>query len=58
MTIEEVESLRMQELNNKLRFPKLQIDLDEVEKTFSIQTCIHCMVNDKMFLSKLIKKFL
>lgn len=56
MTIEEVENLRKQELKNQLRFPKLQIDLDEVEKTFSIQSCVYYMVNDKMFLSKLLNK--
>ena len=35
MTIEEVEELRVQELNNTLRFPKLEIDANEIENIFS-----------------------
>lgn len=56
MTIEEVEELRIQELNKELRFPNLNIGTDEVEKFFSIQYCLHCVVNDKTFLSRLINK--
>lgn len=56
MTIEEVEELRVQELNNTLRFPKLEIDANEIENIFSIQWCLHGIVNDKSFLTKLINK--
>ena len=56
MTIEEVEELRVQELNNTLRIPQLEIDINEVDRVFLIQRYIHALANDETFLSKLLNK--
>ena len=51
MTIEEVEELRVQELNNTLRIPQLEIDINEVDRVFLIQRDIHALVNDETFFN-------
>ena len=56
MTIEEVEELRVEELNNALRFPKLQIENREINKVLLIQEHIFDAINDKFIISKLINK--
>ena len=56
MTIEEVENLRIQEINHQLRFPKLQIENRDINKTFAIQTELYCVLNNGNFLTKLINK--
>ena len=56
MTIEEVEELRIQEMNNELRFPKLEIEYREINKVLLIQDFIYHIVNNKFFVSKLLNK--
>lgn len=56
MTIEEVEDLRIQEMNNELRFPKLEIEYREINKVLLIQDLIYHIINNKFFVSKLLNK--
>ena len=56
MTIEEVEELRIQELNNELRFPSLEVDINDVERIFSIQWCLYGIIKDGSFSTRLINK--
>ena len=56
MTIEEVEELRKQELNNKLRFPQLQIERRQANDAFVMQKLLYSIVNDKLFVSKVVNK--
>ena len=56
MTIEEVEQLRYQEINDGLRFPKLKTENRDINKLFSIQAEIYYIINKNNFLSKLINK--
>ena len=56
MTIEEVEELRKQELNDELRFPELQIERRQVNNVFLIQEFIYRAVNNKLAVSKMINR--
>ena len=56
MTIEEVEKLRIQELNDELRFPKLQIENRQINKVLLIQEYIYSVINNNFIVSKLINK--
>ena len=56
MTIEEVEEIRKQELNDELRFPELQIERRQVNNVFLIQEFIYRAVNNKLAVSKMINR--
>ena len=56
MTIEEVEELRKQELNNTLRFPETSLDENGRQHAFYVAWCVHGLVNDKNFISRLLNK--
>jgi len=56
MTIEQVEELRIQEMNGTLRRPKLLIENRSINNVFRIQYAIYKVVNSKTFITKLINK--
>ena len=56
MTIEEVEELRILEVNKRLRFPKTEIETREIRYVVQIQELIYNLVNNKFFIPRLISK--
>lgn len=56
MTIEEVEDLRIQEINGNLRFPKLGIEYREINKVLLIQEFLYHIINDRFIFFKLLNK--
>lgn len=56
MTIEQVEELRKQEMQDELRMPKLQISEDEIEKAFSTQWKIYEIINKGKVLGNLVNR--
>jgi len=56
MTIEQVEELRLQEMEGALRNPKLNISENEIENAYYIRWAIFSVFNSENFLKKLINK--
>lgn len=56
LTIDDVEKLRIQEVNNELRFPNVDIDESQVDKAFYIAWLVYNITNNKLFLSRLMAK--
>lgn len=56
MTIEDVERLRIQEVNNELRFPNVDIDKSQVDEAFYMAYLVYNIANNKLFLSRLMCK--
>ena len=56
MTIEEVEELRKQELNDELRFPELQIERRQINQVLLIREFIYRAVNNKLFVSRMLNR--
>ena len=53
MTIEQVEELRVQEMEGTLRMPKLLIDENDIEKAHGIRWAIFSMLKSEKFFQKL-----
>lgn len=56
MTIEDVEKLRIQEVNNELRLPNVGLEESEVDKAFYMAYLVYNIANNKLFLPRLMSK--